>query len=290
MSEPTQPPSRAQRILRSAPARLGIGLAAVVAATVAAMLASQALQLPPLVANAVTLAACVAAYVGFVRLVEARPVVELGGAGAAAEFARGAALGAALFGATMALLALAGVAHITRGGGWRAVPIPLVGALAAAFSEELLVRGVFFRIVEESLGSVVAVALSAAIFGALHGFNPGATLVSTLSIAFEAGVLLAAAYVFSRRLWLPIGLHFAWNFTEGGVFGASVSGHSGHGFWRSTFDGATLLSGGQFGPEASIVAVALCFGAGVALLLSGRRRGRFVAPFWRRAPRSHEGL
>lgn len=280
MSAPT---SRSRRILRSAPVRLVLGLAIVIAGTVAAQLLDKALHLPALVAHVVAIAACVGAYVGFVRLVERRPVVELGAAGAGGEVARGALVGAALFGATMALLTLAHVAHITRGDGWRALALQLAGALTAAFCEEILVRGVLFRIVAESLGSLIAVALSAAIFGVLHAFNPGATLVSTLSIAFEAGVLLAAAYAYSGRLWLPIGLHFAWNFTEGGVFGASVSGHPGHGLLRSTFDGPTLLSGGAFGPEASVVAVGLCFAVGVAFLVAARRQGRLVAPFWRRA-------
>ncbi|HEX4458760.1 MAG TPA: CPBP family intramembrane glutamic endopeptidase [Polyangia bacterium] len=288
MSDERATAATGQRILRSAPVRLVLGLAMVIAGTVAAQLADKALHLPALVANGIAIAACVGSYVAFVRLIERRAVVELGRAGAAADMARGAAVGAALFCATMAILTLVAVAHIARGDGWRALLLQLVAALTAAFAEEILVRGVFFRIVAESLGSLIAVALSAGIFGVLHAFNPGATLVSTLSIAFEAGVLLAAAYVYSGRLWLPIGLHFAWNFTEGGVFGASVSGHPAHGLFLSTFDGPTLLSGGAFGPEASIVAVTLCCATGVALLLAAGRRGRIVAPFWRRAARQDQ--
>ncbi len=96
-------------------------------------------------------------------------------------------------------------------------------------------RGVLFRIVEESLGSWIALALSAALFGALHAFNPGATLTSSIAIALEAGVLLAAVFMVTRRLWMVIGLHTAWNFTEGGVFGASVSGGDAHGMLASQF-------------------------------------------------------
>ena len=55
----------------------------------------------------------------------------------------------------------------------------------------------------------------------------------------------------TRRLWLPIGLHAAWNFTEGGLFGASVSGTAPHGLLSSRFGGAPLLSGGEFGPVPS---------------------------------------
>src|SRR5207244_541586 len=78
-------------------------------------------------------------------------------------FARGFGLGTGLFCGTMLILSLAGVSTITRGDGWRAVPPALAAALAAGFAEEILVRGVIFRIVEESLGSWIAVAFSAAL-------------------------------------------------------------------------------------------------------------------------------
>jgi uncharacterized protein len=84
------------------------------------------------------------------------------------------------------------------------------------------------------------------------------------------------------RLWLPIGLHTGWNFTEGGLFGASVSGTTAHGLYRVTLHGPPLFTGGDFGPEASLIAVSVCLAAGVALLWEAKRHGRFVAPPWRR--------
>ena len=64
--------------------------------------------------------------------------------------------------------------------------------------------------------------MSFTFFGLIHAANKGATLESTLAIALEAGILLAASYILTRSLWLPIGLHFGWNFTEGGIFGAAA--------------------------------------------------------------------
>jgi hypothetical protein len=94
-------------------------------------------------------------------------------------------------------------------------------------------------------------------------FNSGATTVSTVAIALEAGVLLGAAYAACGSLWLPIGLHFGWNFTEGGVFGVAVSGRkAGAGIVNMPLSGSALWTGGQFGPEASLVAVAVCLVAG----------------------------
>jgi membrane protease YdiL (CAAX protease family) len=221
-------------------------------------------------------------YAAFVRVIECRRVAELGFAKAAPEFGAGFVVGVLLFSITMLVLFAIGVVDISTAGGWQALGYPLLDALIAAVTEEVLMRGVLFRIIEASLGSWIALVFSAALFGALHAFNPGATLTSSVAIALEAGVLLAAVFMLTRRLWMVIGLHTAWNFTEGGVFGASVSGGDAHGMLASSFHGSDVLTGGAFGPEASIVAVVLCFGAGVAFLWLARRRGNFVRPFWAR--------
>ena len=100
-------------------------------------------------------------------------------------------------------------------------------------------------------------------------------MVRTAAIALEAGVLLAASFAVSRNLWLPIGMHFGWNFTEGGVFGASVSG-SGKGIAKVSLSGPYLMTGGAFGPEAPVVAVAVCLLAAFALIALTIRKGRWV--------------
>jgi len=231
----------------------------------------------------VQVAGTLALYVGYVRLVERRRLDELAGARAAPELVRGLVLGASLFSATIGVMCVVGVGTVEGAGDWDGAARALVGAVAAAITEEILLRAIFFRIVERSLGTWSALAMSAALFGLVHVFNPGASVTSTLAIALEAGILLAAALVVTRRLWLPFGLHAAWNFTEGGVFGASVSGTRPHGLLASRFDGPTLLTGGAFGPEASIIAVVICFAAGAALLIVAHRRGQFVPPRWRRS-------
>jgi CAAX protease family protein len=223
-----------------------------------------------------------ALYVGYVRLVERRQVDELRGPGALAELARGLVFGAALFASTIAVIGLLGACTVERGDGTGVIALA-VGSAVAAVVEETLMRAILFRIVESSLGTWIALLLSAALFGVGHAFNPGASVASTLAIALEAGVLLAAALVVTRRMWLAFGLHAAWNFTEGGVFGAAVSGFNHpHGVLLTRFHGSAPITGGAFGPEASIVAIGICLTAGCLLLVRGHRRGRFVAPFWRR--------
>jgi hypothetical protein len=226
--------------------------------------------------------AVVAGYVLYVHVIERRAVVELGLKGAAATFARGALVGAGLFCLTMFFLWLAGVWRYTGIHDLDNILYPLVGALVAGCLEETLMRGAFFRILEESLGSWITLALSAVVFGLLHAFNPGAGVISTLAIMLEAGILLAAAYMYTRRLWFVIGLHAAWNFTEGGIFATSVSGGRIEGVLRVQFSGSAILTGGKFGPEASVVAVLVCLAAGIVFIQLARRNGLVVQPFWQR--------
>ncbi|HEX8954081.1 MAG TPA: CPBP family glutamic-type intramembrane protease, partial [Polyangia bacterium] len=173
-----------RRVLASPLVRIVLAAAPIVAWLVVA----GKLHLPMLAAAVVV----PALYAGYVRLVERRAVDELGAAGAPGEVARGFAIGAALFAVTVGMLLLFNVATVERGDGWRALAAGLGAAVAAALVEETLLRAIFFRLVEASLGSWIALAASAALFGVLHAFNPGATVVSTAAIALEAGVILAA--------------------------------------------------------------------------------------------------
>ena len=222
-------------------------------------------------------------YVAFVRILERRQAVELAPKGAQRFAARGILVGAALFCLTMLVMKLAGAWTYLSTAPLSNLTYPLISAFIAGIMEETVVRGLLFRIVEESLGSWIALVLSAAIFGLLHVFNPGASLVSTAAIALEAGVLLAAAYMYTRSLWFVMGLHFAWNFTEGGVFATAVSGGPTEGVIRVGFvNGNDLLTGGAFGPEASLPAVLVCTAAGIAFIIVAKRSGRVVPPFWKR--------
>ena len=139
------------------------------------------------------------------------------------------------------------------------------------------------RLIEGWLGTWWALAITAVFFGAAHLGNPQATIFGAAAIALEAGILLGACYLLTRRLWLAIGLHAAWNFVQGGIFGSDISGTgSGRGLIEARFTGPDLMTGGAMGIEASVVAVVLCTAAGVAMLLAVRRRGLVVPPCWRR--------
>ncbi|MFI7615835.1 lysostaphin resistance A-like protein [Nonomuraea terrae] len=221
--------------------------------------------------------AAVACYRWLCRTVELRPgVPELEKADRRSHLRRGALLGSGLFTALMSLIAMFG--------GWEDVSwgsfggfLGTAGMMASvAVVEELLFRGVLFRIMEERTGTVIALVVSTLLFGATHLVNVNATLWGTLSIALTGGVMTTAAYVATRSLWLPIGLHFAWNFTHAGVFGVVLSGSdvAPHGLLNVTLSGPSALTGGTFGPEASLLALLVCLAPTVLLLRRAVRAGQ----------------
>ncbi len=115
------------------------------------------------------------------------------------------------------------------------------------------------------------------LFGAWHLLNPDASLWGAAVIALSAGPVLGAAYVATRSLWLPIGLHFGWNFAASGIFSTEVSGNdTQQGLLDASTSGPTLISGGEFGPEASLYTLVFWALVTVGLLWLARRRGQLM--------------
>jgi CAAX protease family protein len=220
------------------------------------------------------------AYRGYVRLVERRPADELGPRRALAELGWGAALGLVLIAAIIGTLWAVGDYQVKSINDWTAPAGVLAPAILSGYTEEIVARGILFRITEEALGTWLALALSAALFGFAHAGNPGATFASSAMIGLEAGVLLGIGFVLTRRLWFAIGLHAAWNFSEGGLFGVPVSGYQLEGLLRGELSGSPALTGGGFGPEASVVALAACGSTAIVLAVIAARRGHLKRPFW----------
>ena len=160
---------------------------------------------------------------------------------------------------------------------------PMTMAFTSAVFEEILMRGIIFRITEEKLGSYFALFISAILFGAMHLGNPNSSLTAAIGLAIQAGLLLASAYIYSRNLWFPIAIHFAWNFTQSGIYGANVSGTMiSQTLITAKIEGAEWFTGGQFGPEGSIQATAFCFIATVILLFLSHKEGKIISPYWNR--------
>lgn len=201
----------------------------------------------------------------------------------ARDSASGFVQGALVFSAIVGVAALFGsyrVLGLSPAEDW--LPILVVTGLMAGVTEEILLRGIVFRWLEELGGSWVALALSALLFGFLHAANPNATLVSSLSIALAAGVLLGGAYMLTRNLWLAIGLHAGWNVTQGLVWDVPVSGVALDGWVESRLVGDPLLSGGAFGLEASVITMVIATAYGAWLIVRAARRGHVARHWWAR--------
>ncbi|HEY4143868.1 type II CAAX endopeptidase family protein [Pinirhizobacter sp.] len=221
-----------------------------------------------------------------VRFIEKRRIAELAASRAPVGIVAGLVGGAFLFSVVVGVIALAGGYRIDGYNSevaWIAQIVML--GIAPGITEEIVCRGVLFRIVEEGLGTWAALVISALVFGAAHLGNPNATLWSALAIAIEAGLLFGMLYNVTRSLWLCMGLHAAWNIMQGTVYGISVSGIAQKGWIAPRISGPDWLTGGSFGAEASVVALGCCSVLTVVLVVVALRRGTLIAPSWvRRRP------
>jgi membrane protease YdiL (CAAX protease family) len=225
----------------------------------------------------------VLAYWLLVRFVERRPVTELAPRKALSHSAIGWLVGMGILLLAAGAMAAFGTLRIdgTNPDAYLLGPLVVLGLLPG-ITEEIVARGVLFRVVEEGMGSWVALAVSAALFGFGHAANPNATAWSSIAIAIEAGLLLGMAYAWTRSLWFCMGLHAAWNFTQGPLLGIPVSGFDVDGLLRSRVQGPELLSGGEFGAEASILTVVICVSVGLFFARKAIAEGRILPPSWRR--------
>jgi membrane protease YdiL (CAAX protease family) len=199
----------------------------------------------------------------------------------------GLAAGLAIFSVAVAVAAALGVYRVVGQGDLSGfVPALLASAIFPAVSEELVFRGILFRWMEEWGGSWVALLVTSALFGAAHLMNPNASAIAAVGIAFEAGVMLGAAYMLTRSLWLPMGIHAAWNFAQGEIYDIPVSGTPVHGMVDARLCCNPLLTGGGFGLEASVIAIVVATAFGLWLLWLAIRKGELVQPRWVRRRRA----
>ncbi len=221
-------------------------------------------------------------YALYVTKVEKRVVSELALKGALGEYGIGFVLGG-----LMVCITLAAVAAL---GGLRALSfapngvfiLPLLMHITVGLIEEMAMRVIFFRVVQESLGTWLALLASGLVFGAMHLVNDNVSVLGIADIAV-AGVFLAATYLLTGRLWLCAATHAGWNFFQDGIFSLAVSGHKvKEGLLTTELSGPDWLTGGAFGIEGSAVDVVFVVLASAAMLLLAKRRGRIVQPAWKR--------
>jgi len=281
------PPGIVRRIFRSPLARIGVlgFLLLMMMSLNTDVMTSYAGEPFKSVQHIVALAiAGFAVYVAYAFFIEQRPVSELALPGMGRELGIGLLIGAGLYATCELILMAMGIYRITGLNSLSFMIPALAMALSSGVFEELLFRGVLFRSVETWFGSWAALVVSSLVFGLIHLINPEATLEGALFIAIEAGILLAAAYMLTRRLWLSIGFHVAWNYTQSAIFSSIVSGNeAAQGLIRSTVNGPDFLTGGNFGVESSVLSLLLCTSTGIVMVVMAVKRGKIVAPIWKRS-------
>lgn len=219
--------------------------------------------------------ALVASYAAFARFYERRSPRELAPRGG--WILLGAAVGAASIGITIGALYATGHYRLAEYRGFGTAAGILVVIVIAAVMEEIVYRGVLFRIAEEHFGTRIALVASAAIFGADHLANDGARWVTFVSVTL-LGLMWAGVFVVSRNLWVTAAHHMAWNAT---IFltGVPLSGSED---WRARAPaetavvGSELWTGGAFGPEDSLISLAVSVVLCAVLWRLARKRGQII--------------
>ena len=158
---------------------------------------------------------------------------------------------------------------------------PLILLVLLALLEEIIFRGIIYRITEQSLGTWLALIISAMLFGIGHITNSHADFLGILSVAV-AGIFLGVLYTLKSRLWYPIAVHIGWNFFQY-FFGLPISGKDDFVYFMDAHrEGPAWYAGGDFGIENSILTVILILGFSIFLFYRARQQDRIIKPFWKR--------
>ena len=265
---------------------LAFNLAADATLRLAAMLAGEPFTTRAAAPSGARLSAVLVGSVGMlgtyalaVRLGEGRAAREIDPKRAPRELALGIAIGGAIMAIIIGVMWSAGWVIIS------AAPITGVAeamkqAIQSAVIEETLMRIIIFRMLWRAFGVWPALLSTAILFGGLHLANPDASLFGAICLIAGEGIG-AGLYLLTGRVWMSIGMHAGWNFALGWLFGSAVSGLdsfvSGPLRMHPAEGVTTLLSGGGFGPEASVAAFVVSLAGSLICLTLAWRKGRLQA-------------
>ena len=219
----------------------------------------------------------------YTRWIEKREAHEISLKNSLPELGIGYLISFVLVGGMVLLLVVLGYYRIVEAGALQTVADALFRFGIGAFLQVLFFRLILFRLGEELLGTWLAWVGTAAVFGIAHAGNENATLWTTTALIL-GDILLLSAFIYTRRLWLVWGMHAGWNFFQDGIFGMPNSGISSFDSWITpSIDGPAWITGGAFGIEASVIALAASVAVGLVILNKAAQKGQFVRPLWRRS-------
>jgi len=268
-----------KRLLANPFVRILLAIAASIGTMALLLMLSEIVPKPMRVVWPTLLAAagCMAGYRFYVRKVERRAPAEASGPGVLRELGTGFGIGAALAVGVAGVLLLCGALQVQGLGDWRAIFKPLPEQVMVATFEELVFRAILFRIVEQRWGLRIAVVSNVLLFALAHLPNEHISVVAVLATA-AAGAGLLGVYLLTRRVWIAMGMHFAWNYLFDALMSVPVSGHAARGWIQVLPAGPEWLSGGAYGVEGSVVTLLAWSAAAVVLFrVASQRPGNVLA-------------
>ncbi|WP_437940336.1 CPBP family intramembrane glutamic endopeptidase [Sorangium sp. So ce341] len=272
-------PSLGKRLLANTFVRILLAVLASIGAMALLLMLSEIVPKPMRVVwpTLLAAAACMAGYRFYVRSVEKREPLEAAGPRILPELGMGFGIGAALAVGVAGLLLLCGALQVQGVGDWRAIFKPLPEQIMVATFEELVFRAILFRIVEQRWGFRIAVTSNVLLFALAHLPNANVSALAVLATA-SAGAGLLGVYLLTRRVWIAMGMHFAWNYLFDALMSVPVSGHAARGWIQVTPAGPAWLSGGAYGVEGSVVTLIAWAAAAIALFRVAGQRPASVLP------------
>ncbi len=217
------------------------------------------------------------AYYYFVRKTEKRNVDELDLSFFSKAFITGGLIGFGSISLIIGLLWGLGAYSIQDFYSISVLGTSLVFFMLLSVIEELLFRGILYRILETELGIWWALGITSILFMAAHIFNANTSLPGLLSAALGS-LIFGLMYSTTGRLWLPISFHLFWNFSQN-FYGVAISGNDKlTPFIKSNLVGPAWLTGGDFGPEASLITIVVCLIWVLLLVRYYVKRSRLLPP------------
>jgi hypothetical protein len=221
------------------------------------------------------------AYGLYAKFIEKRKAFEISSKLGCKEFGKGFFISVVLVGAVVAYMAVIGNYMIA---GWnpdKKVVIDLfIKFMIGALLEEIIFRLIIFRLTEELLGTWIALIIQAVLFGFAHMANDNSTLFTSFSVIIVGGIIYTGAFMYTRRIWLVLGLHAGWNYFQSGIFGMPNSGTAYKGLIFPDIRGEEWITGGSWGIEASYMAILVVLIAGVYFIIKAKNANQIILPVW----------
>lgn len=220
-----------------------------------------------------------AAYYLYFQYTEKRKITELSPKHILREGLQGLGSSFLLISIVISILFFLGYYQISGINDFSVFLLPLTSIIVFAVFEEILYRGIAYRILEKWIGTNLTLIISALLFGIFHISNDHVTLLSMLGIII-GGLLLGIMFTYTKRLWLPIFFHIGWNFSQI-IYGTTLSGTDEFGsFFQSKLDGPQVLTGSNFGIEDSSLTLIATLALFMVLYHKTYKKGNIIKPPW----------